>query len=322
MSDNAKKIWLVIATLFVVGLGLSIIGIICGGGNNIRQVLLEEEQGGKGISKYVHFSADSLWIGPNEESETKEEIAVKNVEGTKVTEGDMVIFTPFTSADSLTLEIGAGEFFIKESENGNLYYEASQNLKMESKMSGDTLVLRAKPKRKNTLFKIGNSQTGKLIVYLPQKQLKKLDVEMGAGELSIENDINAEKIELEVGAGEVKGESVKTEKFKANIGAGQFAIKKLIATETDIEVAMGACQIDSVDAKKIKIEVAMGEATVGVTAKQTETTYEAECGLGQLCIGDQKIEGSGKNSEKSSGEEKLKIDAECGMGQLTIDFEK
>ena len=180
---------------------------------------------------------------------------------------------------------------------------------------------------------------------------KKLDIELSAGSLNIFYDdvdeievkqenvknfssqMNGDKLEIRGGkkiiSSGTKGvitvivpKGTVFEEVELNIGAGQADIDELCAEKVSIEVGAGQAKLSYLDTKKFEAEAGAGQITANLVGSEDAYSYKAECGIGEIKIGNSSIGGlGGKKNVSNQGTERY-LDIECGVGQIQISFQK
>lgn len=331
MSNKNKKIWLIIAVIFVVGLGLTIVGLLAGGAGQARQILSEEEKNQKGISKYVHMTSDGFLIGKMSEEEKDDDDDdvswedEKELNEIETSSDELIKIAEAGQVSELVLKLGAGEFVIRESTDDAIAITSTEGekLKVGTKLTGETLTIQAKPKNKRWSDWSESNGEYRLGIYLPKKQYEGLKIEMGAGELELVSALETGNLNIKIGAGEMDAENITADSVRAEIGAGSLEINRMKADTLYVDVAMGSCEVEKVETRDMDIHVAMGETAIGVIGSEQDTSYRIECQMGDVQIGSKRISGMGSERQQSAGENaKLDIDVECGMGEVDISFEQ
>lgn len=329
MSNKNKKIWLIIAAIFVLGLGLTIVGLLAGGAGQARQILSEEEKNQKGISKYVHMTSDGFLIGKMSEEEKDDDDDdvswedEKELNEIETSPDELIKIAEARKVSELVLKLGAGEFVIRESADDAIAITEGEKLKVGTKLTGETLTIQAKPQNKRWSDWSESNGAGRLEIYLPKKQYEGIKIEMGAGELELVSALETGDLNIKIGAGEMDAEDITADSVRAEIGAGSLEINRMKADTLYVDVAMGACEVEKAEARDMDIHVAMGETAIGVIGSEQDTSYRIECQMGEVQIGSKRISGMGSERQQSSGANaKLDIDVECGMGEVDISFEQ
>lgn len=329
MSNKNKKIWLIIAAIFVVGLGLTIVGLLAGGAGQARQILSEEEKNQKGISKYVHMTSDGFLIGKMSEEEKDDDDDdvswedEKELNKIETSPDELIKIAEARKVSELVLKLGAGEFVIRESTDDAIAITEGEKLKVGTKLTGETLTIQAKSQNKRWSDWSESNGAGRLEIYLPKKQYEGLKIEMGAGELEFVSALETGNLNIKIGAGELDAENITADSVRAEIGAGSLEINRMKADTLYVDVAMGACEVEKAEARDMDIHVAMGETAIGVIGSEQDASYRIECEMGEVQIGSKRISGMGSERQQSAGANaKLDIDVECGMGEVDISFKQ
>lgn len=155
-------------------------------------------------------------------------------------------------------------------------------------------------------------------IFLNAGQVK---VNLGAG--LVETDgFEGEQISIILGAGELLADRITAGKADFEIGAGHLSIGELaVSGETDVEVSMGAAEIAGTLSGNLDMECDMGEIVMRLTGSEDDHSYDVECGMGNVTVGNyshggfasQKSWNTGKGSE---------FDINCNMGNVTVTFEE
>ena len=191
----------------------------------------------------------------------------------------------YTDIDTLKLEIGAASCRILPSDDGK-WKVVGEDVPsdFEVKAGGGTLKISG-----NTHhfwgFGFGGSGGAGIEIYIPENaKLKETDLDIGAGEVAMENGslISCEKLALDVGA--------------------------------------GSCTLNLDLSKDAEVECGIGEIALNLQGKESDFDYEVECGIGSVQIGDMEYSGFGTD-KKITNRSKKKIDVQCGVGSISIDFE-
>ena len=191
----------------------------------------------------------------------------------------------YTDIDTLKLEIETVSCRILPSTD-ETWKVAGENVPsdFEVKAGGGTLKISGNTHRFWGFGFGGNSKAG-IEIYVPKNaKLKDIDLDIGAGEVAMENGslISCEKLALDVGA--------------------------------------GSCTLNLDLSKDADVECGVGEIALNLKGKESDFDYAVECGIGSVQIGDTEYSGLGTD-KKITNSAKKKIDAQCGVGSISIDFE-
>lgn len=204
----------------------------------------------------------------------------------------------------------------------NLEIKTGDNFKVETNNSKITFTNNngsVKIKEENHNWLTNNNRVSNLIIYLPEDMisLDETKIETGAGNINIER-LNTQSLYLELGAGDVKIEnltvteeakidggvgrtelkSCKINSLKANLGMGEFVFNGILTGKSEIDSGVGAINIDLIDNKKnYKIDVSKGLGNVALDGQKLEMD---------------KVYGTGENY----------LDIDGGIGEIKINFKE
>ena len=203
----------------------------------------------------------------------------------------------------------------------NLDVKIGDNFKVETNNSKITFTndngsVKIKEENRNWL---NNNKESNLIIYIPRDMIAidETKIETGAGKIKIEK-LNTQSLYLELGAGDVYIENLTVTKeakidgglgrtelksceinnLKANLGMGEFAFNGKLTGKSEIDSGVGAIDIDLMDNKEnYKINVSKG--------------------LGNVTLDGQKLE---MDRVYGTGENYLDVDG--GIGEIKIEFKE
>lgn len=159
---------------------------------------------------------------------------------------------------------------------------------------------------------------------IKQKNVDKYRCYVEEGALHIEGNLKA-KVNISNHDGEITIVIPKNMVFQEvdlEVGAGKADVASLKANEVDIELGAGEINVTGLDTKKFDAKTGAGKLNAKLVGKQTDYSYELECGIGQLKIGDSSY--SGLNTEQkisNQGADRF-ADIECGIGEVIIKFQE
>ena len=199
-----------------------------------------------------------------------------------------------TEIQTLELDIRYGDVRIAAADGDSISVQAENPGKYfkETVEDGDTLVLLdERPAREKELV---------LTVLLPERMLKEISIDLGAGVLSAER-LEAQDISMD-------------------LGAGQGNVNRVIAGD-DAELSVGAGELQVAYFRGNALDVDCGTGRLILCAEGTEADYNytLECGIGAVQIGERDYSGIGHEESVDHGAAK-DIDVECGIGEVTVTF--
>ena len=137
-------------------------------------------------------------------------------------------------------------------------------------------------------------------LYLPEKELRDLEVELGAGRMYA-NNLYAEKAEL-------------------NLGAGICEIQSLcISDQADLGIGTGTFQVQSFEGSKLDGSCGAGEMELNMAGAYEEYDYELTCGIGTILLNGNRYSGLGVENSIDNRAHK-KVDLDCGVGEIQVKF--
>lgn len=273
---TAQKVIKYLATAFAVFLIITIISAILSGGYALLSAL--------GL---IHTNKDIVM----------ENLKVISKEVKEVT--TLKIDLAYTN-----LDIKTGDDFKVETNNSNITFEENNGS--------------VKIKEENRNWLKNDNISSNLIICIPEDMIAidETKIQTGAGKINIEK-LNTQSLYLELGAGDVYIENViatgetkidggvgKTElkyceinNLKANLGMGEFTFSGKLTGKSEIDSGIGAINIDLIDNKNnYKIDVSKGLGNVTLDGQKLETD---------------RVYGIGENY----------LDIDGGIGEIKIDFE-
>lgn len=160
-------------------------------------------------------------------------------------------------------------------------------------LDGNTLKIKSgSPKLKN----------GQIFIYVPE-------------------NVTLREAEFEADAGVITAENLSVKKLEVNIGAGQFeSLGTLEAKEVNLKVGVGEMNVESLSASAIELECGMGAMSITLTGEEADYSYEVECGLGEVNIGTESYSALAKDAKVCNDRSTRKLEASCGMGEIDVNF--
>lgn len=195
-------------------------------------------------------------------------------------------------------EICYDELILEEGDDYQVYVYEDDGNDVTVKEDQETLKITSKRKRSDR----SSDGNRKICVCYPKNvTLQELDIEMGAGQVTFNRDVDTEIFELELGAGEF-----------SNSGA-------VTAREADLEVGAGNLELYDLNAREINGECGVGYMDLTVIGEPLDYNYSLECGIGKISIASESYSGLGKEKYISNHADK-DIDLECGIGNISVGF--
>lgn len=212
------------------------------------------------------------------------------------------------TAKSLDIEIGAAELEIIK---GDVFKAEYNSEYIICRQSRDELTIKV---REGGLF--SNGKGNRVIVYVPEDFVfEKAHVEAGAGKVRIDS-LSSESLELEIGAGEMTVETLNAaRRADIEIGAGEMTIKGGSLANLDLELGMGQLNLTSALTGSSKLDFGVGEANLHLIGKAEDYTIKSDKGIGSAIIDGRNMH---DNETYGSGESRILIDG--GIGSIVVDY--
>lgn len=189
--------------------------------------------------------------------------------------------------DELILQAYDGDTIHIEVEN-----DEEENVRIRS--DSNSLEIKSVKKKNNRIVTVS---------YPRSLEFKKMEIDVDAGTVSLEDKLAAKD-------------------FSINVGAGEFISEETItADKAEIEVGAGNAEISTLDAKKIEGECGMGNIIVDLAGRKEDYNYSLECGVGNISIAGEEFSGLAKERKVENKGASRTVELECGMGNIEVDFE-
>lgn len=207
----------------------------------------------------------------------------------------------------MIIDIKAAHLVIEESEE---FYIENNNSHIEVKQNKEEINI------KERSFSWNKDTSSKVIIHLPSNQyFEKFYLDAGAGKIDIAT-LHANEIDLELGAGQVVIDNITADKeININGGAGEFIIKSGILNNLDFDMGVGHSSIEAQLLNETDIDAGVGELNIKVLGDEKEYEVDIEKGVGNVDLNGKSI---GSSTKIGNGSNKLEIDG--GVGRITIDF--
>ena len=258
------------------------------------------------------FFSENFWNSVGEaEFDIEDSITFNN--DYEVLQGDVDKTALGSGIIDLNLKVGGASFRVKESEDNQYYVEAEDVSKFQAYVEGECLYIKTLKASANTI------DDSTVTLYVPAGcQLASLSVELGAGQITLEN-IDAARQDLTVGAGQINIKDMQAENMTVEVGMGELVATDIIVDTLNAEVGMGHMLVKGAINKDANIECAMGSVEVECQGAREDFNYEIDGALGEVVIGNKQYAGV-TQEQKINNNASKDMRLECAMGSLVIDF--
>lgn len=235
---------------------------------------------------------------------------VINTEETVITEELKTISSELLEVASLQIDLEYTNLYIK---TGEKFEIKTNNSEITFENNNDSVKIKEEGKR---WFKNKNVESS-LIIYIPENMpvLDETNIDIGAGKINIEK-LNTKGLYLELGAGEVHIENViATSETVIDGGAGKTEIQQSKLNNLKADLGIGEFNFSGILTGKSTINSGIGDTNLEIIGKKEDYTISASKGIGNLTLDGQKIE---YDRVYSSGNNYLSFDG--GIGEINIKF--
>jgi len=157
--------------------------------------------------------------------------------------------------------------------------------------------------------------TIKLIINLCEKDIDNLEIDLGLGELKI-NDINVSNLEIENGMGSIYMKNMEIGDCYAHAGMGSIDLDNIYAKDIEIDCGMGTAKATKFSFKKCYINNGMGDINLKLNMDEEDLFIDGKCGLGEIKINGMNYRNNIRYGKNTSNE----LTFDCGMGSVNISF--
>lgn len=208
----------------------------------------------------------------------------------------------------LDIDIASSNITIKE---GSTVKIETNNKYIKTKENNHKLTI---TEEKHNWLNINN--TSDLIIYLPLNYLfNNVSIENGAGKIDIES-LNTERLNLDLGAGKVNINNLTVLKdTEIDGGAGEINITNGNLTNLDLDMGVGKLTLTATINENSKIDAGVGALDLNLIGTIDDYKIILDKGLGNATLDGEKM----KNSTYYGNGSKL-IDIDGGIGAIKIDF--
>ena len=201
----------------------------------------------------------------------------------------------------------------------NLDIKVGDNFKVETNNSKVTFTNdngSVKIKEENHNWN-NNENASELIIYLPEDMIAidETKIDTGAGKINIEK-LNTQSLYLELGAGDVHIENViATQEAKIDGGVGKTELKYCEINNLKANLGMGEFVFSGKLTGKSEIDSGVGAININLLDSSENYTIDVSKGIGAVTLDGKKIE---MDRIYGTGENYVSVDG--GIGEIKIDF--
>lgn len=149
----------------------------------------------------------------------------------------------------------------------------------------------------------GKHYDNDVIITIPEDiSLNEINIELGAGNLSISAPLSANKINLDVGAGKMSAASLVANDLEIDLGAGEFSS-------------------DFSDFEKAELNVGAGKAELVLTDSPLAYTYVTKSAMSKITLNGSSIEdclAAQRIDQSVPYDKEREIEIHCGIGKVAL----
>ena len=195
--------------------------------------------------------------------------------------------------ESVFIDVASGSLIIEKSSDKDLHIVVESYYGQETRINVNDELLTIK---NNT-----HASDLKITMYLPsEKEFESFDIRFGAGVVKIYSDITTDFLNTDVGAGSFRCDG------------------KIFSEKATVKVGAGEIELSSLRCENIILDCAVGSIAVKVDGEKSDYSYEIDCAIGSVRIGDEKFGGLGQSLIRGNSEKEIK--ANCAVGEIKVDF--
>lgn len=214
----------------------------------------------------------------------------------------------YDAVTSLDMEIKGAEVYVKV---GDEFKAETNGENIEITQEGNKLVI------EEDEYNWFDNNNQYVTIYIPEDMiLDRVEMSTGAGIIEVEK-ISANNLDMELGAGKVTINQINVyNKSEIEGGAGKIEVISGELANLTMDMGAGNAEITAKVTGQSRFDVGVGKLDLSVMGSASEYTFEVNKGIGDITVGevsatDGTIIGTGAN----------KISLEGGIGNIHVDFQ-
>lgn len=234
---------------------------------------------------------------------------------------DRDYFFPAEEIDKLELDIGASILEIKYEDAEQYQVQVRQSKRGYIYCEEGGSVLSIESGIETSGINIGKEKANKITLTIPKDaELREIELTLGAGTCTGDK-LWADVISVEVGAGNLDIDELKAKKImELSVGAGNIEVDKIEAGQLELECEAGRCYVKKVATKDdIDLSCDAGYVYMELQAAEESYNYDLSCSMGSLKVAGQQHSGIDFSKETDHGADR-ELTAECNVGAIEIEF--
>ena len=307
MKKTSRIIFYVIGIMAIVGIAFMIIGKM----NNGHLINVNIGRDGVKISDGPDFDMDTSDIGLN---------LIKGSEGENKLAMDEKVGYDAAKVRELTLDLGAREVMIVESEDDMIYVTNLSKYPIYTRLNDDELTISCDD-GPGIGLNIGKKASSlKVVIAIPKgMRFDEAKLSLGAVKLDVTTVLNTDELTIDIGAGQATFDGIEAREATISVGAGQMTIKSFHADKLDADVGMGNMELSGDVKKDMELSCGMGSVKLDMEGRLEDHTIEYEVAAGSIRMdGRNLVEGGGEGTIDNNSDSKYELD--CSMGSIELNW--
>ena len=171
-------------------------------------------------------------------------------------------------------------------------------------------------------FNKGDIEKDMVLITLPcGMHFAEMDLSIGAGKAKFKNNSTTyERVEIEVGAGTVSVDNLTVEgHMEVETGAGTVELLNFRAASASVECGVGAMKLKGAVDGDVNINCGVGSVEMELDAVEADYNYEISCAIGAVLVNGSKRGGMfASQSTMRNADAKGKMNMNCGVGRIEL----
>lgn len=222
---------------------------------------------------------------------------------------DITVYSVSSDITSLNIEIGAADFTIKESDG----FSVESNLEHLTVEEKDGVLLIKENK------KFGVTYNGAVLTLcIPEgAAFEKAKLVTGVGRLTVDT-LSADKLTLELGAGEVSIQELNaTTSADIDGGAGKITVDSGSLKNLELDMGVGQLNLTSALLESSELDLGIGETNLTLMGTKDDYRIDLDKGVGSV-----KVDGESTENNSAVGNGQNRVDIDGGIGAINIFFKE
>lgn len=208
--------------------------------------------------------------------------------------------------EKLSIQLNATSLEIKK---GDIFKIETNNNRIQIEKQDQQIFIKEK--------KFVSNKEYHLIIYIPEEyELNEVFIDSDVGTINIDQIIT-KKLQFNLGAGKVTIQDLEvSEKTKINGGAGSISIQNGLLNNADLDLGIGNLKVTTKLLGNSKIDAGVGNISLNLIGNQEEYQIKLEKGIGNIKINQQEM----NNTTYGDGSNMVSIGG--GIGNINVNIEE